>query len=81
MYILIVEKVFKWCYDIYDGIISTGEFSNPTGGRDLGTKRVNRGGSYVHPKIHCGTSTRNYAEQSNFCNDTGFRLVRSCPKQ
>ncbi len=45
----------------------------------MGTKRVNRGGSWNNKAVNCRVANRNNWNPGNSNNNLGFRLARSVP--
>lgn len=69
-------NVWEWCYDVYSKTFyrANNRSRNPmnTGGSD---KRVVRGGAWSNDAVYCRVTNRNYLNDSE-CNEfTGFRIV------
>ena len=68
-------NVFEWCQDRY-GSYSSSSQTNPTGATS-GSRRVNRGGSWVNNAWNCRLSYRFNDSQGYRDDYIGFRLVLS----
>lgn len=69
-------NVYELCLDWLGDSLQGGV--DPVGAQ-TGTKRVQRGGSYVRTKVHCRSSFRASSLPSYHDVDIGFRLVRTLP--
>ena len=67
-------NVCEWCWDWWDGPIST---STPSAGAASGSSRVIRGGGWYHDASYCTVSYRGYHDPNSRYSDYGFRVVCS----
>ena len=68
-------NVWEWCLDWFGDYGSDAQ-TNPTG-PNIGTSRVNRGGSWDNNASYCRLSYRHYNSPDNRFNFLGLRLVLS----
>lgn len=66
-------NVYEWCQDWYGDYSSSSE-TNPTGASS-GSRRVNRGGSWLSNVRCCRVSYRNYFTPGSRDRNLGFRLA------
>lgn len=70
-------NVFEWVHDVYDrGFYARAPGNDPTGPRE-GTRRVLRGGSFVHEEFALRCATRGRYEPDERRANHGFRCVWS----
>jgi formylglycine-generating enzyme required for sulfatase activity len=67
-------NVEEWCQDWY-GAYSAGAQNNPTGAAS-GSRRVDRGGSWIDDAGRARASSRGHGGPSDKYNSLGFRLAR-----
>ena len=70
-------NVWEWCADWYSAYSNTSQ-TNPTG-RDTGTYRVLRGGSWFITPNSAGVANRSSSAPGNRGSTCGFRLVSQAP--
>ena len=66
-------NVYEWCADWY-GEYGSSDKINPQG-PNSGSKRVNRGGSWLNSARYCRVSVRGSDAPSSYYNNLGFRLA------
>ena len=71
-------NVAEWCWDWY-GDYSSGVQTDP-GGADSGSRRIQRGGSFIHQRGNSRSTSRgNFNPTGGGANFMGIRLVRPAP--
>ena len=65
-------NVWEWCFDWY-GDIEANTVTDPQGAAS-GTRRVLRGGSWLHGANSCAVGVRNVSSPGHRGSDLGFRL-------
>jgi formylglycine-generating enzyme required for sulfatase activity len=68
-------NVWEWCWDWYEGTVSSGSITNPTGAAS-GSSRVVRGGGWGDPAADCTVAFRYDDAPDDRGDFLGFRVVR-----